>query len=206
MSYGFNKSFSHKEFQWSRRELGRYNGKGYLQTSESFRWSEARYLAGDFHAYDAFDELHNPLMDLWRQLGADEAETAHWFLMFQEACAKQQAWCESDSAVQHYNDIPEDTALYSNRVSPAATHRSSSSISHRHRQQTYQPQLQYEPPLEETMESYPMEPTLLLRDRQQGQEESESQVRWGHAPRPKKPSIRHVLQSIKRATPDPHRS
>ncbi|KAI9304658.1 hypothetical protein BJ944DRAFT_288467 [Cunninghamella echinulata] len=55
------------------------------------RWSQARYLPGDFDAFDAFDEAGNPPVHLWtRYLRVDVP--INWFTIFEEARRKQREW------------------------------------------------------------------------------------------------------------------
>ncbi|CAO3625875.1 unnamed protein product [Cunninghamella blakesleeana] len=55
------------------------------------RWSHARYLPGDFDAFDAFDEAGNPPVHLWtRYLRVDVP--INWFAIFEEARRKQREW------------------------------------------------------------------------------------------------------------------
>ncbi|KAL0073284.1 hypothetical protein J3Q64DRAFT_1182228 [Phycomyces blakesleeanus] len=57
----------------------------------SMRWSEARYIPGDFAAFDAFDSNGNPSVFLWtRQLRAPIPN--NWFTLFEEARRKQRDW------------------------------------------------------------------------------------------------------------------
>ncbi|ORZ16307.1 hypothetical protein BCR42DRAFT_414771 [Absidia repens] len=59
--------------------------------NEPLRWSHARYLPGDFDAFDAFDEAGNPPVHLWtRFLHVDVP--VNWFVIFEEARRKQREW------------------------------------------------------------------------------------------------------------------
>lgn len=54
-------------------------------------WSEVKYLAGDFDAFDAFDTDGNPPIWVWkRALGTELPH--HWFRMFEEARRRQSDW------------------------------------------------------------------------------------------------------------------
>jgi hypothetical protein len=55
------------------------------------RWSEARYLPGDFYAYEAFDEAGNPPVYIWQRLLNTDIPP-NWFSMFEEARRKQREW------------------------------------------------------------------------------------------------------------------
>ncbi|KAI9025285.1 hypothetical protein CLU79DRAFT_744872 [Phycomyces nitens] len=55
------------------------------------RWSEARYLPGDFDAYNAFDEAGNPPVHLWTRYLRVEVPV-NWFAIFEEARRKQREW------------------------------------------------------------------------------------------------------------------
>lgn len=48
-------------------------------------------MVGDFDAFVAFDELSNPLIELWYQLGVSVGQRlpVQWFIMFEEANRKQ---------------------------------------------------------------------------------------------------------------------
>ncbi|KAL1930075.1 hypothetical protein VTP01DRAFT_1229 [Rhizomucor pusillus] len=86
----------------------------YLGGSQPLRWSEARYIASDFAAYEAFDDDGNPLIQFWYELGAREQAT-HWFVMFEEACRKQRELCtavptQTDSS-QEYVPPPPHSSL-----------------------------------------------------------------------------------------------
>ncbi|KAI9244819.1 hypothetical protein BDA99DRAFT_543863 [Phascolomyces articulosus] len=55
------------------------------------RWSEARFLPGDFESFDAFDDAGNPPVHLWtRYLQVDVPD--NWFALFEEARRKQREW------------------------------------------------------------------------------------------------------------------
>ncbi|CAO3584508.1 unnamed protein product [Absidia cylindrospora] len=55
------------------------------------RWSQARYLPGDYDAYDAFDEAGNPPVHLWTRYLRVEVPI-NWFAIFEEARRKQREW------------------------------------------------------------------------------------------------------------------
>jgi hypothetical protein len=55
------------------------------------RWSQARYLPGDFDAFDAFDEAGNPPVHLWTRYLRVEVPI-NWFAIFEEARRKQREW------------------------------------------------------------------------------------------------------------------
>jgi hypothetical protein len=59
--------------------------------SKPMRWSEARYLPGDFYAYEAFDEAGNPPVYIWQRLLNTDIPP-NWFSMFEEARRKQREW------------------------------------------------------------------------------------------------------------------
>lgn len=64
------------------------------------RWSHARYLPGDFDAFDAFDEAGNPPVHLWtRYLRVDVP--INWFVIFEEARRKQREWTAQVLGHQH---------------------------------------------------------------------------------------------------------
>lgn len=77
------------------------------------RWSEARYLPGDFHAYDAFDDDGNPPVHLWTRFLRVSVPT-NWFAMFEEARRKQREWCG------HHPQLYEEAS--SRRISAIANH------------------------------------------------------------------------------------
>ncbi|CAO3618327.1 unnamed protein product [Cunninghamella echinulata] len=72
------------------------------------RWSQARYLPGDFDAFDAFDEAGNPPVHLWtRYLRVDVP--INWFTIFEEARRKQREWAAhvlGHPQPQHHHSIP----------------------------------------------------------------------------------------------------
>lgn len=55
---------------------------------------------GDFDAFVAFDELSNPLIELWYQLGVSVGQRlpVQWFIMFEEANRKQREANSDDTA------------------------------------------------------------------------------------------------------------
>lgn len=54
-------------------------------------WSEVKYLAGDFDAFEAFSPDGNPPIWVWKRvLGTDLPH--HWFRMFEEARRRQSDW------------------------------------------------------------------------------------------------------------------
>ncbi|KAI8137833.1 hypothetical protein BJV82DRAFT_674274 [Fennellomyces sp. T-0311] len=63
--------------------------------ADPLRWSEGRYLPGDFEAFDAFDDAGNPPVHLWTRYLRVEVPL-NWFAMFEEARRKQREW----------NDVP----------------------------------------------------------------------------------------------------
>ncbi|KAG2172026.1 hypothetical protein INT43_001503 [Umbelopsis isabellina] len=67
--------------------------------SKPMRWSEARYLPGDFFAYEAFDEAGNPPVYIWQRLLNTDIP-ANWFSMFEEARRKQREWASGFDQVQ----------------------------------------------------------------------------------------------------------
>lgn len=70
------------------------------------RWSEGKYLAGDFDVYEAFDSDGNPPIWIWRKfLNTDIPK--NWFFMFEEARRRQSDW----NAV--YGDDMKDNELSS---------------------------------------------------------------------------------------------
>ncbi|CDS12970.1 hypothetical protein LRAMOSA05154 [Lichtheimia ramosa] len=64
------------------------------------RWVNTSYLVGDFDAFVAFDELSNPLIELWYQLGVSVGQRLplQWFIMFEEANRKQREANPDDTA------------------------------------------------------------------------------------------------------------
>jgi hypothetical protein len=77
------------------------------------RWSEARYLPGDFFAYEAFDEAGNPPVYIWQRLLNTDIP-ANWFSMFEEARRKQRDWAsgfeqvQSNGATYQLSDYPQE--------------------------------------------------------------------------------------------------
>ncbi|SAM04215.1 hypothetical protein [Absidia glauca] len=57
----------------------------------SMRWSEARYLPGDFDAFDAFDDAGNPPVYFWTRYLRIQVPV-NWFSLFEEARRRQRAW------------------------------------------------------------------------------------------------------------------
>ncbi|KAI8084880.1 uncharacterized protein BX664DRAFT_338006 [Halteromyces radiatus] len=57
----------------------------------SMRWSEARYLPGDFDAFDAFDEAGNPPVYFWTRYLRIQVPV-NWFSLFEEARRRQRVW------------------------------------------------------------------------------------------------------------------
>ncbi|KAI7867819.1 hypothetical protein BDF14DRAFT_1881436 [Spinellus fusiger] len=58
------------------------------------RWSKARYIPGNFNAYDAFDENGNPSVFLWTEQLQVQIPN-NWFALFEEARRKQQEWLKT---------------------------------------------------------------------------------------------------------------
>ncbi|OZJ02951.1 hypothetical protein BZG36_04614 [Bifiguratus adelaidae] len=58
------------------------------------RWSEARYLPGDFIAHEAFDGSGNPPLLTWSDLIRSEIPK-NWFEMFEEGRRRQREWSQS---------------------------------------------------------------------------------------------------------------
>ncbi|KAI9499251.1 hypothetical protein BDB00DRAFT_796028 [Zychaea mexicana] len=76
--------------------------------STPMRWSEARYIPGDFDAYDAFDEAGNPPVHLWtRQLRVNVP--TNWFSIFEEARRKQRDWMNEQNEEEYYYPPGEQT-------------------------------------------------------------------------------------------------
>jgi hypothetical protein len=79
------------------------------------RWSEARYLPGDFFAFEAFDEAGNPPVYIWQRLLNTDIPP-NWFSMFEEARRKQREWATGFDQVHqsgptyHLTDYPNDEA------------------------------------------------------------------------------------------------
>ncbi|CAO3590796.1 unnamed protein product [Absidia cylindrospora] len=55
------------------------------------RWSEARYLPGDFEAFDAFDDAGNPPVYFWTRFLRIQVPV-NWFSLFEEARLRQRMW------------------------------------------------------------------------------------------------------------------
>ncbi|KAI8344443.1 hypothetical protein BC941DRAFT_10053 [Chlamydoabsidia padenii] len=55
------------------------------------RWSEARYLPGDFDAFDAFDDAGNPPVYFWTRYLRIQVPV-NWFSLFEEARRRQRMW------------------------------------------------------------------------------------------------------------------
>ncbi|CDS07860.1 hypothetical protein LRAMOSA01809 [Lichtheimia ramosa] len=89
------------------------------------RWSEARYIPGDFDAYDAFDDAGNPPVHLWsRQLRVQVP--INWFSIFEEARRKQRLWVEEQNQEEFYYAADERNATHQHEpVTPPATDKSS---------------------------------------------------------------------------------
>ena len=71
-------------------------------------------MVGDFDAFVAFDELSNPLIELWYQLGISVGQRlpVQWFIMFEEANRKQREAISDDmieNAVQPKQDTIKST-------------------------------------------------------------------------------------------------
>ncbi|CAO3643806.1 unnamed protein product [Cunninghamella blakesleeana] len=82
----------------------------------SMRWSEARYLPGDFDAYDAFDEAGNPPVYFWTRFLRIQVPF-NWFSLFEEARRRQRAW--TVDLQQHYIYENEDQDLTAFPVPPS---------------------------------------------------------------------------------------
>ncbi|KAG2223089.1 hypothetical protein INT45_008937 [Circinella minor] len=80
--------------------------------STPMRWSEARYIPGDFDAYDAFDEAGNPPVHLWTQQLRVNVPT-NWFSIFEEARRKQRDWMheQNEEQEEYYYSPGEQTAV-----------------------------------------------------------------------------------------------
>ncbi|KAI7854654.1 hypothetical protein BDC45DRAFT_507807 [Circinella umbellata] len=80
--------------------------------STPMRWSEARYIPGDFDAYDAFDEAGNPPVHLWTQQLRVNVPS-NWFSIFEEARRKQRDWMREQNGEQeeYYYSPGEQTAV-----------------------------------------------------------------------------------------------
>ncbi|KAI7876030.1 hypothetical protein K492DRAFT_239982 [Lichtheimia hyalospora FSU 10163] len=120
-------------------------------TGGSMRWVNTSYLVGDFDAFVAFDELSNPLIELWYQLGISVGQRlpVQWFIMFEEANRKQREAISDDiieNAVQPKQDTIKSTErprrigkadskrtrkkkLHPSRYGPGLTERKNSSSS-----------------------------------------------------------------------------
>ncbi|RUS21330.1 hypothetical protein BC937DRAFT_93013 [Endogone sp. FLAS-F59071] len=61
------------------------------EDSNPMRWSDARYLPGEFVAYEAFDPMGNPPMYLWDKVLKSRVPK-NWFDMYEEARRKQRDW------------------------------------------------------------------------------------------------------------------
>jgi len=59
--------------------------------STPMRWSEGKYLAGDFDVYEAFDSDGNPPIWIWKRFLNTEIPK-NWFHMFEEARRRQSDW------------------------------------------------------------------------------------------------------------------
>ncbi|ORY98179.1 hypothetical protein BCR43DRAFT_524226 [Syncephalastrum racemosum] len=69
--------------------------------STPMRWSEARYIPGDFDAYDAFDDAGNPPVHLWTRHLRVSVPT-NWFSIFEEARRKQRSWGQEPAVDDFY--------------------------------------------------------------------------------------------------------
>ncbi|KAI7876587.1 hypothetical protein K492DRAFT_172406 [Lichtheimia hyalospora FSU 10163] len=89
------------------------------------RWSEARYIPGDFDAYDAFDDAGNPPVHLWsRQLRVQVP--INWFSIFEEARRKQRQWVDEQNQEEFYYAADERHGTHQHEpVTPPATDKSS---------------------------------------------------------------------------------
>ncbi|KAI8140318.1 hypothetical protein BJV82DRAFT_623492 [Fennellomyces sp. T-0311] len=86
--------------------------------STPMRWSEARYIPGDFDAYDAFDEAGNPPVHLWtRQLRVNVP--TNWFSIFEEARRKQRDWQNEQNEEYYYPPVEQAPAPRKQPVNPA---------------------------------------------------------------------------------------
>jgi len=83
------------------------------------RWSEGKYLAGDFDIYEAFDSNGNPPVWIWKDFLGTEIPK-NWFNMFEEARRRQSDW----NAV--YGDDNKDNELSSR---PQSIHGASTAAS-----------------------------------------------------------------------------
>ncbi|KAI9319075.1 hypothetical protein BX666DRAFT_2025414 [Dichotomocladium elegans] len=82
--------------------------------STPMRWSEARYIPGDFDAYDAFDDAGNPPVHLWsRHLRVNVP--INWFSIFEEARRKQRSWMNEQNDDYYYPAEQPETAGHSGR-------------------------------------------------------------------------------------------
>ncbi|RUP46164.1 hypothetical protein BC936DRAFT_147274 [Jimgerdemannia flammicorona] len=61
------------------------------EESTPMRWSEARYLPGEFSAFEAFDPMGNPKLSLWENMHKPRI-SGNWFEKFEEARRKQRVW------------------------------------------------------------------------------------------------------------------
>ncbi|RUS13187.1 hypothetical protein BC937DRAFT_86185 [Endogone sp. FLAS-F59071] len=79
------------------------------EDASPMRWSESRYLPGDFSTYEAFDATGNPSIELWRKALNSEVPR-HWFIMFEEARRKQRVWSQGDDDLGPPIDgVPQDS-------------------------------------------------------------------------------------------------
>ncbi|CAO3631232.1 unnamed protein product [Cunninghamella echinulata] len=99
------------------------------------RWSEARYLPGDFDAYDAFDEAGNPPVYFWTRFLRIQVPL-NWFSLFEEARRRQRAWTVDLQQYYIYENEDQDLTAFPVPPSPVP------SISHYHHHQQQQQQQQ----------------------------------------------------------------
>ncbi|ORY89874.1 hypothetical protein BCR43DRAFT_499627 [Syncephalastrum racemosum] len=89
-------------------------------TADPMRWSEARYIPGDFEAYNAFDHAGNPPVHLWTRY-LRVSVPINWFAMFEEARRKQREWMQFNRPSEIVELEPQRPELYSNPSTAAAS-------------------------------------------------------------------------------------
>lgn len=80
----------------------------------------ARYIPGDFEAYNAFDHAGNPPVHLWTRY-LRVSVPINWFAMFEEARRKQREWMQFNRPNEIVEVEPQRTDLYSNPSTAAAS-------------------------------------------------------------------------------------
>lgn len=82
-------------------------------------------MVGDFDAFVAFDELSNPLIELWYQLGVSVGQRlpVQWFIMFEEANRKQREAISDDTTSDMIENAIQPTKQDNNNNTIKSTER-----------------------------------------------------------------------------------